>query len=275
MKKLQNWLILFLLLPWIVGFTIFGRELIEMDGDAGTPSAIVLTNGTALPAASVVTDTSGFDNNLNPATATTVQAALDELDELVSAQGTTISQDDSSIVVDDDAVDPGTITITMDGEVVAIFAAAGNSLGPIAISAALSANETYSTSNLLTGLNGGETTLKWTPVVFTAASGEFMAADADAATLAPAWGILVEDTSNGAAAKVLKEGYVRYDTWNWTVGATLYLGDTVDGNGDGVFVEAASKPATTGDIVQPVGIAVTADIVYFDFDPINGFYTVE
>ena len=64
-----------LLLPWIVGFTIFGRQLIEMDGDAGTPSAIVLTNATGLPAAAVVVTPTG---NI---AATNAGAAINELDD--------------------------------------------------------------------------------------------------------------------------------------------------------------------------------------------------
>jgi len=36
MKKIQNWLVILLLLPWLVGFTIYGRDLAETIGDVYT-----------------------------------------------------------------------------------------------------------------------------------------------------------------------------------------------------------------------------------------------
>jgi len=48
-KKINTWLFLVLLLPWIVGFTIFGKQLVEYGGALGTPASGTLTNTTGLP----------------------------------------------------------------------------------------------------------------------------------------------------------------------------------------------------------------------------------
>jgi len=53
MSKLQNWLMIILLLPWIVGFTIYGRDLAETIGDIytgahdfGGATSVEIPNGT-------------------------------------------------------------------------------------------------------------------------------------------------------------------------------------------------------------------------------------
>jgi len=41
-KKINTWLFLVLLLPWIVGFTIFGKELLTPDGDGSNLTGVIL-----------------------------------------------------------------------------------------------------------------------------------------------------------------------------------------------------------------------------------------
>lgn len=50
--------------------------------------------------------------------------------------------------------------------------------------------------------------------------------------------------------------FVRDDTWNWTIGATLYAGETL-----GAIQEAI--PTGADAIIKVVGFAVTADVIYF------------
>jgi hypothetical protein len=120
----------------------------------------------------------------------------------------------------------------------------------------------YSASELIININGGETIAQWELVRYSVSDLEWMLADA--VDEAPAWGIAVAATSDGASASIMSKGMVRYDTWNWTPNAVLYLSETPGG-----LTETA--PSTATYTVQPVGRAITADIVYFNFNPITGF----
>lgn len=87
-----------------------------------------------------------------------------------------------------------------------------------------------------------------------ASDGNFDEADADSATTMPCTALALE---TGVGSKlVLLSGYVRNDTWSWTVGGILYVSTT-----QGTMTQTA--PSGTGDQIQPVGIAVASNIVYF------------
>ena len=58
----------------------------------------------------------------------------------------------------------------------------------------------------------------------------------------------------------LTGSYVRDDTWAWTVGATLYAGET-----PGTMQEAI--PTGADAIIKVVGFAVTADVIFFNPSP--------
>ena len=58
---------------------------------------------------------------------------------------------------------------------------------------------------------------------------------------------------------VLVEGTVRNDAWAWTPGGTIYVSATPGGL-------TQTPPATSGDKVQQVGFALTADIAFFNFN---------
>jgi len=93
------------------------------------------------------------------------------------------------------------------------------------------------------------------------ADGIWREANALAATLvAPAVGMALE-TGTGATKKVLLKGAVRDDSWNWTIGAghlgLIYLSTTVGGM-------TQTQPSGSGDAVQVVGFALSADSMYFD-----------
>jgi len=85
--------------------------------------------------------------------------------------------------------------------------------------------------------------------------GNYIEADASAATTMPCSALALE-TSTGTK-NVLLKGYFRNDAWNWTPGATIYVSTTV-----GTFTETA--PSGSGDQVQIIGIAITADIIQFN-----------
>jgi hypothetical protein len=73
-------------------------------------------------------------------------------------------------------------------------------------------------------------------------------ADADAVGTMPCVGMYV------GTNKVLTHGIARQDTWAWTIGSRIYVG--VDGN------PTVTAPSGTGDYVQIIGIAVSADEIF-------------
>jgi len=94
---------------------------------------------------------------------------------------------------------------------------------------------------------------------YLASDGEWALADADAA--ATAKGMLsialAAGTDGNPMLVALAGSFVRDDTWNWTIGAELYVSTTAGG-----LTETA--PSATGDVVRVVGYAVNADVVYFN-----------
>lgn len=96
-------------------------------------------------------------------------------------------------------------------------------------------------------------------LVYLKSDGEWWLTDADAA--ATAGGVMLaislESKTDGQAMSVALPGsFVRDDTWNWTVGAVLYVGLTAG-------QITATQPSATDDVIRVVGFAVTADVIWF------------
>ncbi|MBA7574513.1 hypothetical protein ES708_16322 [subsurface metagenome] len=87
------------------------------------------------------------------------------------------------------------------------------------------------------------------------ADGRLWKADADAG-LMPVKGMATATILAGATGVFLLDGFLREDDWTWAVGACLYAHTD-----PGAMVAIA--PANSGDEIQRVAIAVTADIVNF------------
>lgn len=87
--------------------------------------------------------------------------------------------------------------------------------------------------------------------------GKWYLAKADASTTLPALGIALESKGDGEACLILREGYIRDDDWEFTAWM-VYLSDTTAG---GVLSVA---PGDSGDQIQRIGDAKSADIMYFD-----------
>ena len=62
-----------------------------------------------------------------------------------------------------------------------------------------------------------------------------------------------------AAGKWLTKGSIRDDTWNWTVGGLIYV-STIGTTGNTL---TQSAPSGSGNVIMPVGVALSADIMYF------------
>ena len=92
-------------------------------------------------------------------------------------------------------------------------------------------------------------------LLYVASDGNYEEADADAAATMPATAIAME---TGIGTKeVLTHGYFRDDTWAWTPGQLLYASTTAG-------AITATAPSGTGDQVQVIGYAVSADVIYFN-----------
>lgn len=102
--------------------------------------------------------------------ATTVQDAIDAL--IASGTPFKILLDDTEIVITDDGVADGQIDVKVDGATVMTATADGVTMGPMAATANLTANNTYSSNALLTGLNAGATISQWQTVYFDGTAGE-------------------------------------------------------------------------------------------------------
>lgn len=95
-------------------------------------------------------------------------------------------------------------------------------------------------------------------LVFFGSGGKWLEVDSDAvATCQGLIGIALEAKTDTQAMKVALPGsFVRLDSWNWTVGATLYAGETL-----GAMQETI--PTGADAIIKVVGFAVSADVVFF------------
>lgn len=92
-------------------------------------------------------------------------------------------------------------------------------------------------------------------VLYMKSDGKWWKADADAAATMPGAGLAMEAKNDGEDCKILLFGFFRDDTWNWEVGGLLYVSTTPG---------PPTQTAPTGDHVQVIGVAITADVILFD-----------
>lgn len=125
------------------------------------------------------------------------------------------------------------------------------------LTAAHGSDDTW-TGTTISGLNAGATIAQWESVYLDSSS-TWQLADANGSGTYPARGLATAAYSNTDPAIVLVHGTVRNDAWNWTPGGAIYLSATAGGL-------TQTAPSTSGDKVQQVGLALTADIAFFDFN---------
>ena len=117
----------------------------------------------------------------------------------------------------------------------------------------------HTATGLTTNTINAGATIAIGDLCYLGSGGKWLLADADAeATAKGMLGISAEaSTDTNPMITALAGSFVRDDTYNWTVGAVLYVGLTA-----GALTETA--PSATGDIVRVAGYAVSADVVYFN-----------
>jgi len=120
--------------------------------------------------------------------------------------------------------------------------------------AALATNGDWSGETVLA--TAGEN-LSQFDVVYLKNDGKVYQSKADSESTMPIKGIAVAEVGINDSGVFLIEGFIRQDAWNWGIGDLLYASRGTSGSLQG------NAPITSGDQVQRVGIAVTADIIWF------------
>ena len=107
-------------------------------------------------------------------------------------------------------------------------------------------------------MEAGET-LTLGQAVYVDANGKAQHPDVDASgvTGKPAIGIAMTGASSGTSVNVMVLGIFRDTTYNFSPGAAVIMTGT-----DGALTTTAGDTAADGDIVQRVGIAITADMLF-------------
>ena len=124
---------------------------------------------------------------------------------------------------------------------------------------ALSADHSY--HGLTADLTAG-TALALPNLCRVGSDGKMELTDADAAATMPGIALATESINENSSGIFLLVGFFRDDSWDWTPGGMLYASAT-----PGALTQTA--PSGSGDVVQIVGVAITADVIYFT--PFNGF----
>lgn len=99
-------------------------------------------------------------------------------------------------------------------------------------------------------------------VCYRKSDGKWWKADADAAASMPALAMATDTISADATGVFLLNGFIRDDTWNWTVGGLIYAGSGATSSHTAGAINQAA-PNGSGDQVQVIGIAYSADVIYF------------
>jgi hypothetical protein len=118
----------------------------------------------------------------------------------------------------------------------------------------LAADDTWN-GRSITGVNAGQAISQWQAVLM-GPGGEWLIADAIGSGAGGMHGLAVAAGVDNSPLTVITEGTVRNDAWSWVPGGSLYLGET------GALTQLA--PSTAGDILQKVGFAISADVIYLN-----------
>jgi len=144
-----------------------------------------------------------------------------------------------------------------DSEAVAAAEAAGLALASgknVKLVQALTSDHTW--SGITAVMTAGEN-LAIGDAVYAKSDGKMWKADANAAATMPVVALATGTINADATGEFLLLGFMRDDSWAWTVGGLLY-GHTTPGN------PTQTAPSGSGDQVQVIGVAITAHILLFN-----------
>lgn len=146
----------------------------------------------------------------------------------------------------------------LDTEAVSAVEAAGLALASgknVKVIQALTADHTWSG---LTAVMTAGIALVRPQAVYVGGDSKMEKALATGAATMPAIALATGTIAEDAAGEFLLQGFFRDDTWDWTIGGLLYISEDTAG------ALTQELPAASGEQVQVVGVAITADIIYFN-----------
>ena len=223
--------------------------------DIGTPSAGTLTNCT-FP--TLNQNTSGTSAGLSGTPSITVATITTTGSiELGHASDTTITRVSAGLV----SIEGINITTISGTQSLSNKTFTGATVQSGYIDLDIPASDHTATGNTTNAIQSGYTASAF-DLVFLSSGGKWLEVDADAvATCNGLLGISLEAKNDSQAMLVALPGsFVRDDTWAWTVGATLYAGETL-----GAIQEAI--PTGADAIIKVIGFAVSADVIFFNPSP--------
>lgn len=132
--------------------------------------------------------------------------------------------------------------------------------GTVQLTAAPGSDHTY--SGTVATMTAGEN-LTIGQLCYRKSDGKWWLADADAATTMPGLAMATDSISADATGVFLLSGFLRDDTFDWTVGGLVYAGSGATSTHTAGAINQAA-PNGSGDQVQIIGYAYTADILYFN-----------
>ena len=184
-----------------------------------------------------------------------IAAGTIAMDRPTLAAGTNISLSTNTLNVDDAfLINDGNDTTT------GIITAAGFTLSEaasVSIGTPLLPSTDHTYSGLSAQMLAGGAIAAFDLVCIHTTTGEVVKTDASAVGTARAIGIAPAAISDTATGTVLLQGFIRDDSWNWTIGGAIYTSETA-----GALTQTA--PTTDGAFVQVVGMALSADIAYIN-----------
>ena len=237
----------------IDGTAVEGRSAAEVLSDIGAGAAAgsssIVTTG-ALDSGSI---TSGFG---------TIDTGSSTITTTGSLQIRTIDYSDGDLAMT--IADGGGVTFAQDATFSGDVALADDKVINLGEAGKIDFGDEAPADNAATGIVFSfiaGATLAVGDVVYMHTDGEVAKADADAVTSMPAIGICVGAGTDGNAVDVLVQGIMHdtsaFDTF--TVGADIFVSTTAG-------AVTATAPSGSGDTVQKVGVALHADMVYFNFN---------
>lgn len=145
-----------------------------------------------------------------------------------------------------------------DGEAVDAVEAAGLALAKgksVKVISALTDDGTF--AGLTAAMTAG-TDLLIGQAVYVGGDSKMEKAFATGAATMPAIALATWSIDENDEGEFLLQGFLRYNTWDWTPGGLLYVSREFAG------LLTQTLPALTGEQVQVVGVAITADIIHFN-----------
>jgi len=113
-------------------------------------------------------------------------------------------------------------------------------------------------SGLIVQMRLGENASKG-DLMYIDSTGKIKNSDASSSSTLPAFAIMCDDGYTDNLQFVLLQGFMLNTSWSWTTGSILYASLTT-----GELTE--TKPTSTGDYVQVIGIATSSTTIYFKPD---------